>query len=293
MKQGETAAETAPAVPLLERFKYVIFLVIGVTVALGVAALVFRRPDPVTISVLPPEPTAIPSPTPIPSATFTPGPYAVYITGAVAQPETVATLDFGSRVLHALDAAGGPLDNADLERVNLAQVVQDGDHIQVPTRRPGDTRSAITPVVRVVTATPGMHTVYVAGEVAQPESLVTLPEGSRVEEAIAAAGGVTDRADLSAVNLGQRVADGDMIYVPPLGGTAIQTPTPNRPPLVAVNSAGVDELQTLPGIGPALAQAIVDYRAQNGPLTGLEDLDNVPGLGPAKLEAIRELVIFD
>ena len=293
MSQGESGAEPALAVPLLERFKYVVFLIIGAAVIVGVAALLLRRPEPVTISVLPPEPTAIPSPTPIPSITPTPGPYAVYITGAVAQPETVATLDHGSRVLHALDAAGGPLGNADLERVNLAQVVQDGDHIQVPTRRPDDSRSMAAPVVRVVTATPGTHTVYVAGEVGQPESLVTLPDGSRVEDAIAAAGGVTTRADLSAVNLGQRVADGDMVYVPPRGDTAIQTPTPNRPALVAVNSATVTELQTLPGIGPALAQAIVDYRAQNGPLASLEDLDSVPGLGPSKIDAIRDRVIFD
>jgi len=292
MKQGDPAAEPVPPVPLLERFKYLIFLVIGVAVAAGVAVLVFRRPEPVTISVLPPEPTAIPSPTLIPSPTPTPGPYAVYITGAVARPETVATLDYGSRVLHALDAAGGPLANADLERVNLAQVVQDGDHIQVPTRRPGETRG-VAPVVRVVTATPGMHTVYVAGEVRQPESLVTVPDGSRVEDAIAAAGGVTERADLSAVNLGQRVADGDMIYVPRLGEDEFQTPTPNRPALVALNSATVAELQMLPGIGPALAQAMVDYREQNGPFTSLDDLDNVPGLGPSKIEAIREQVIFD
>lgn len=285
--------EPVQPLPLLERFKYVIFLVVGVASAVGVAMLVFRRPEPVTIAVLPPEPTAIPSPTPIPSATPTPGPYAIYITGAVAHPETVATLDYGSRVLHALQAAGGPLENADLERVNLAQIVQDGDHIQVPTRPPGDDRSGATPVLRIITATPGTLTVYVTGEVARPESLVTLPVGSRVEDALAAAGGATGRADLARVNLSQRLFDGDLIYVPPLGDAAIQTPTPNRPPLVAVNSATAAELETLPGIGPSLAQAIVDYRTENGPFARLEDLDNVPGLGASKLEAIREFVIFD
>lgn len=285
--------EPVQPLPLLERFKYVIFLVVGVASAVGVAMLVFRRPEPVTIAVLPPEPTAIPSPTPIPSVTPTPGPYAIYITGAVAHPETVATLDYGSRVLHALQAAGGPLENADLERVNLAQIVQDGDHIQVPTRPPGDDRSEATPVLRIITATPGTLTVYVTGEVVRPESLVTLPVGSRVEDALAAAGGTTNRADLARVNLSQRLFDGDLIYVPPLGEAVMQTPTPNRPPLVAVNSATAAELETLPGIGPSLAQAIVDYRTENGPFARLEDLDNVPGLGASKLEAIREFVIFD
>jgi competence protein ComEA len=131
------------------------------------------------------------------------------------------------------------------------------------------------------------------GEVAQSQSIITLPPGSRVEDAIQAAGGVTTNADLSLVNLAQVVRDGDLIYVPPLVGEAIETPTPNHPPVVNVNTATVEELDTLPGVGPALAQAIIDYRTQNGPFAGLSDLDNVPGLGPAKLEEMRDLVVFD
>jgi len=63
--------------------------------------------------------------------------------------------------------------------------------------------------------------------------------------------------------------------------------------LVHINDATLEELQTLPGIGPSLAQAIVDYRTEHGPFMRLEDLDAVPGLGPAKLEALRELIAFD
>jgi len=154
----------------------------------------------------------------------------------------------------------------------------------------GDVESV---VVHVVTPTPGTITVYVTGAVAQPQSMLTLPYASRVEDALEAAGSATDDADLSRVNLSQILNDGDLVYVPPLEGDAIQTPTPNHLPLVHVNAASSEELQTLPGIGPSLAQAIIDYRTENGPFTTLEDLDNVPGIGPAKLEAIRDLVVFD
>ncbi|MBN2305344.1 MAG: SLBB domain-containing protein [Anaerolineae bacterium] len=278
--------------PWLERFKYVIFGLIAIAIGAGLVFLLARRPEPTTITVIPPAPTLTPSITPVPSRTPTPGPYTVYITGAVANPETVATLDYGSRVLHALEAAGGPQTNADLERVNLAQVLEDGDQIHVPTRKPGSD-DAPTPVIRVITPTPGSLVVYVTGEINKPETIANLPIGSRVQDAIDAAGGPTGNADLDRVNLSQLLNDGDMVYVPPLDGDAISTPTPNRPPLVHINSATVEELDALPGIGPSLAQAIVDYRTENGPFLNLEDLDNVPGIGPSKLEAIRDLVVFD
>ena len=285
--------DTSERQPLLERFKYVIFLIVGVAIAVGVAVLLWRRPDPTTITVLPPGPTPIPSVTPIPSSTPTPGPYAVYVSGAVASPEVVVTLEYGSRVLHALEAAGGPAENADLARVNLAQVLNDGDHVQVPTREAGDETVQSTPIIQVVTATPGTLTVYVTGEVQRPQSVLSLPTGSRIEDALEAAGGVTASADLSRVNRSQILNDGDLVYVPPLGGSELETPTPNRPPLVHINSASVEELSALPGVGPALAQAIITYREDNGPFTSLEDLDNVPGIGPSKLDAIRDRVVFD
>lgn len=283
--------ETRP-LPLLERFRWPLLLVVAVATLAGVAVLLQNRPKPVTITVLPPEPTPIPSATPIPTATPTPGPYMVYVTGAVASPEAVITLPSGSRVLHALEAAGGPLVSADLERVNLAGRLNDGDQVHVPARESG---SAQTPAVTVivVTPTPGTYTVYVVGEVRQPQSMVALPVGSRVEDALRAAGGTTDKADLSRINLSQVLSDGDYVYVPPLAGEALITPTPNRPPLVHINYATLEELDTLPGIGPALAQAIMDYRMEHGPFASLQDLDNVPGLGPSKLDALRDLIIFD
>jgi competence protein ComEA len=269
-----------------------LLLIVAVATLAGVAVLLINRPKPVTITVLPPEPTAIPSPTPSPTATPTPGPYTVYVTGAVANPQAVITLSFGSRVLHALDAAGGPLASADLERINLAGRLNDGDQVHVPTRQAASAQTPAATVI-VLTPTPGAYTVYVVGEVMQPQSMVTLPVGSRVQDAILAAGGTTDGADLSRINLSQVLSDGDYVYVPPLSGDSFITPTPNRPRLVHINYATAEELDELPGIGPALAQAIIDHRIEHGPFASLQDLDNVPGFGPSKLDALRDLLIFD
>ncbi len=284
--------ESTIRTPLFDRLKAFLFPMLIVAVVAGIAALLLRQPEPTTITVIPPQPTLVPSPTFTPSATPTPGPYAIYITGAVAQPDQVVTLPYGSRVMHALDAVGGALDTADLERVNLAQRLEDGDQVHVPTRA-SDTRAMSTSAVRIITPTPGAILVYVVGAVAQPETMISLPIGSRVNDALAAAGGPAGNADLTRVNLSQVLSDGDLIYVPAQGEAAIITPTPNRPAVVHINYADVEELQTLPGIGLALAQAIVDYRTAHGPFGSLQDLDEVPGLGEGKLDGIREMVVFD
>lgn len=288
---GEGPANPA-AVPWLDRLKLPAFLLVSLAIAAGVGVLLWKRPAPATITIVPPEPTPIPSATPIPSLTPTPGPYMVYVTGAVAHPETVVTLPYGSRVGHALEAAGGALPEADLERVNLAQILNDGDQVHVPTRAADELVARAAPAV-MITPTPGTLVVYVTGEVVRPQAIVTLPAGSRVSAALDAAGGPTDNADLSRVNLSQVLNDGDLVYVPPLDGTAATTPTPNHPALVHINYATVTELDALPGIGPELAQAIIEYRTQNGPFAGLDDLDNVPGIGATKIDAIRDLIVFD
>lgn len=254
-------------------------------------ALLASRPEPASIAIIPPEPTAVPSATPIPSTTPTPGPFLVYITGAVERPNVLVTLDYGSRVIDALNAAGGSRIDANLDLVNLAQRLADGDQIHVPTLRaqPGQVRVT----VHVVTPTPGMLVVYVTGAVRQPGRMVTLAAGSRVSDAIDAAGGLAGDADAQALNLSARLNDGDLVHVPSALDNNLPTPTPNHPPMIHINDASAEELVTLPGIGPALAQAIIEHRTRYGPFKQFEDLDAVPGLGPAKLEAIREQVIID
>lgn len=144
------------------------------------------------------------------------------------------------------------------------------------------------------TNTPGPLVVYVTGAVMQPDTLITLPSGSRAQDAIDAAGGSLPDADLSAVNLAALLRDGDLIHVPSRSAETVnQPPTPNRPALVRINSATVDELMTLPGIGEVTANAIIAYREANGPFTDLDALDAVDGIGPSTVEEIAEFIVFD
>jgi competence protein ComEA len=140
--------------------------------------------------------------------------------------------------------------------------------------------------------------VHVAGAVVEPGVYEVGPE-ARVVDAIAAAGGALERAELDALNLATPVADGSRIYVPLIGEVPI---APTLDPTAAdptgtgaggpidLNRAGVAELETLPGIGPATAAAIVEHRERFGPFASVDDLDQVSGIGPAKLDALRDLV---
>jgi len=144
-------------------------------------------------------------------------------------------------------------------------------------------------------STPGEIGVYVVGAVLNP-GVYFLPQGSRVEDALEAAGGPTDEADLVRVNLAKRVYDEEQIYVPRLGEENPPLPPPSGSPgsqaggKININTATVAELDTLPGIGPVLSQRIVDYRKANGPFAAIEDIKNVQGIGEATFEEIKELI---
>lgn len=144
---------------------------------------------------------------------------------------------------------------------------------------------------------------HVAGAVARP-GIVELAPGSRVHDAVAAAGGGTEAADLDRLNLAAVVVDGQKLYVPrhgePLptdsaGGAAGEAGAGAgglEPPAgkINLNSAGVEELGTLPKVGPVLAQRIVDWRKEHGLFTSVEELDAVDGVGPKMLETLLPLV---
>lgn len=118
---------------------------------------------------------------------------------------------------------------------------------------------------------------------------------SRVIEVIEKAGGFTKEADQNGVNLAQRVTDEMVIYVPKLGEI---TPTPDitsvsqnsNPKLININTATIEQLDSLPGIGPSKAEAIITYRDENGKFNSTDDLEKVPGIGKKTLDSLSEYI---
>jgi competence protein ComEA len=193
------------------RSTLIVSAIVIIMLLIGAVLLFLSQPQPVQITINPPQPTATPAPT------ATRAPIQVYVTGAVQQPQSTVTLPFGSRVAAALEAVGGVTDNANLELVNLAAIVRDGDQIHVPA--------------------------------------------------------IADDA--------------------PEAAATIALATPSGGERLDINSATLEALQTLPGIGPATAQRIIDYRDANGAFTRIEDLDNVEGIGAATLEELEPLIAFE
>jgi len=136
--------------------------------------------------------------------------------------------------------------------------------------------------------------VDVAGDV-RSLGLHAVPAGSRVEDAIVAAGGATRKAQLDAVNLAAPVADGEQIVVPGSGAGGVaadSSPAGSSPSApLDLNSATLEQLEALPGIGPVTAQKILDYRQQHGAFHSVSELEGVPGIGPAHLAQLKGLVI--
>jgi competence protein ComEA len=157
-----------------------------------------------------------------------------------------------------------------------------GSPPEAPTGSPAADAATTTVVVSVV------------GQVAAP-GLVTLPAGSRVADALAAAGGLLPEADPASVNGAAVLSDGEQIAVgvpgagPPTGGGATSPGAPAGG-LLDLNAATAAELDALPGIGPVLAQRIIDHRSAHGPFTSVDQLDDVSGIGPAIFADLAERV---
>jgi len=189
----------------LERYRGVLFFILFALVLAGVVLLQIRRPEPQPIIL------STPTPLPPPEATATPRPLRVYVSGAVYRPD-VYTLPPDSIVKDAVVMAGGPTGDADLDRINLALAVADGQHVYVPHL--------------------GEETLPV-----QPPSAQAASEGK-----------------------------------------------------VNINTADLTALERLPGIGPTIAQRILDYRQAHGPFTRIEGITDVSGIGSATFEKIRDLI---
>jgi competence protein ComEA len=156
---------------------------------------------------------------------------------------------------------------------------------QAPAAAPVSLRAEPAPARKVV--------VHVVGQVFKP-GLYSLPEGSRVDDAISTAGGPKSKAALELVNLAAPVADGQQIVVPSRRDAAVAAAGGTGPSVlggrVHLNSATLEQLDELPGIGPITAQKILDYRAEHGAFGSVDELDAVSGIGPATLAELHDLV---
>jgi competence protein ComEA len=150
--------------------------------------------------------------------------------------------------------------------------------------------------VRIGARAPSAALVHVAGAVRRP-GVYRLREGERIEDAVRRAGGVRQGADVNAINLAAKVADGQQVVVPRHGGgvpvaaagsTGDAGGAPQAP--ISLNSATAEQLDTLDGVGPATARKILDWRQQHGGFRSIADLGQVPGIGPKRLAALRSKV---
>jgi competence protein ComEA len=184
-------------------------------------------------------------------------------------------------------------------RSGIAAPADAGGGPGAETAAPGATDTTVPPGTTTTTAATGTVVVHVAGAVATP-GVVTLPAGRRVVDAIDAAGGAAADADLDRLNLAAPLSDGQRIAVarrgqpaPPLDATAAGTTaeggSENGGP-VNLNTATQQQLESLPGIGPTLAQAIIDERERSGGFRAVEDLRRVHGIGDARFAQVEALV---
>ncbi|WP_270407895.1 ComEA family DNA-binding protein [Brachybacterium paraconglomeratum] len=206
--------------------------------------------------------------------------------------------------------AVGPEGGADGEGSDGAEGADDDGDADGGDGPTGDRAESSGGPAATDSSAPTELVVHVSGAVVSP-GVVRLPPGARVDDALRAAGGATGEAELDAVNLARPVVDGEQIHVPVPGeeppANSAPAPAADGPPagdagagegsaggrgadggLIDLNTASAAELDELPGVGPAIAQRIVDHREQNGPFESVDQLKEVSGIGPATLEKMRD-----
>jgi competence protein ComEA len=164
----------------------------------------------------------------------------------------------------------------------------------VAAAAPAAAGAAPSTAVRIEPRPAAVALVHVAGAVRSP-GVYRLREGQRIEDAVRRAGGPRAGADLNAINLAAKVADGQQVVVPRHGATVAVAGGADAPggpaaPPVSLNSATAEQLDTLDGVGPATAAKILDWRRQHGGFRSVDDLGEIPGIGPKRLAALRTKV---
>ena len=165
------------------------------------------------------------------------------------------------------------------------------------TEAAGPASAPAAPAVRLEPRPAGTALVHVAGAVRSP-GVYRLREGERIQDAVRRAGGTRTGADLNAINLAAKVADGQQVVVPRRGAAAAAAGAApgaagaggaGGPPAapVSLNTATAEQLDTLDGVGPATAAKILEYRRQHGGFRSVDDLGEIPGIGPKRLAALR------
>ena len=180
--------------------------------------------------------------------------------------------------------------------VVLVALVLAGKLLGGGSEKGAQARSGAPVLARVERAAAPRIVVHVVGAVRRP-GLYRLHDGARIADAVRRAGGATRRADLQLINLAAPASDGAQVAVPrrsapgapgPSSGGSAQA-GPAGP--VHLNTATLEQLDALPGVGPVTAQKILDYREKHGAFSSVDELDAIPGIGPARLEQLRELVV--
>jgi competence protein ComEA len=159
-------------------------------------------------------------------------------------------------------------------------------------RDAGTAYEAAAPAAATKPAVPAQLVVVDVVGAVRRAGLYRLPHGSRIADAVARAGGATKKADLALVNLAAPVADGTQIVVPTraAAGSAGGSASSASSGPVHLNTATLQDLDALPGVGPVTAQKILDYRQQHGAFASVDELDAIPGIGPKRLDQLRDLV---
>jgi competence protein ComEA len=203
---------------------------------------------------------------------------------------TAPAVSLADRIREARAAPSGPA-LIWLAVIGVVGLVLSGYLLLHRPSAPASPPAAAAPVAPPAVPSAGPQIVVdVGGRVRHP-GLVTLAAGARVADALRAAGGALRSADLSTVDLAARVSDGQLLLIGVPGAAASPGAAAATGPL-GLNEASVDQLDALPGVGPVLAQHIVDFRQTHGGFTSVDQLRQVPGIGPRKFDELKSLVML-